>query len=184
MTKGKFYAILFTISATAFLAWALFRGYEGIKFNTEVVEECLNNYAKAKTAKEAKENLDKVIIILEEKGLTQGQTTIFFKTTDDDIGIWYEKLVRCRKDLAIVEAQVAENPEMADVLEMQVNGMRRMETSADASIAVPQGISIYPKNKICFWWGLISGIATIGFLIKGACVIDNDETDELMFSKR
>lgn len=179
MTKKDFYVTLVITSIVVFIAWGASRIIAAVKFDNEV-EGYLRNYVAAGTAETAKENLDMAIQVLESKGLTEGQISIFCKNPNNDIGLWYHNLVESRNAL---EEIAKESPkDQAIVLEKQRNGLKGSEDNS--FVKTPSGISIYPMNKAYFWWCMLSIVAFIVFLIRIGVLIDNCEQNDPLFPKK
>jgi hypothetical protein len=124
----------------------------------------LKRAADANTIEIAQSQLNIAIKYLEEHNLTTGYCSIFLKQPKNDIGFWYNNLKASSKELASI-SPTATQLEKTNVL------MKLRETLLDqgesTTITGPDGISIYPENKMFFWLGITFGIlALVGcFLI-------------------
>ena len=112
--------------------------------------------ADANTIELAKSNLDTVIKYLDKRELTNGVVSIFFNQPKNDIGYWYSNLKESQKELEKV-------PENASQLEKSNMLMKLRETLIDSSqngvsVTAPDGLSIYPYNKIFFWLIVVGGV--------------------------
>ena len=130
---------------------------KGIAFKQNV-SGYLKRAADANTVDLAKGELKKAIDFLEENDLTSGYTSILYQTPDEDIDFWYRNL----------KASVAEleNLNTESSLERTNVLIKLRETLLDHSgdgkekVTVPEGLSVYPDNKL--WTGLML-IAVITF---------------------
>jgi len=108
----------------------------------------LKRSADANTIEMAQTQLNIAIKYLEEHNLTTGYCSIFLKQPKNDIGFWYNNLKASAKELASI-------PPTASQLEKTNVLMKLRETLLDqgesTTITGPDGISIYPENKLFFW---------------------------------
>lgn len=103
----------------------------------------LKQAADANTAELALNRLDMAVKYAEEKGLTNGYTSVFYKTEDDNIGYWYQNLKACQKELqeVIGKSQLEQTNVLMKVREsLTDNGKEGTE------LTVPGGIARYPYN--------------------------------------
>jgi hypothetical protein len=122
----------------------------------------LKRAADANTIPLAEEELTKVIVYLENNNLTTGYTSILWKTPDEDIDFWYRNLKASQHELQNLQSESA--LERTNVL------MKLRETLMDSgertSVTVPEGIAVYPNNKL---WALLMLLALVsgftGFVI-------------------
>lgn len=177
ITKGNFFLGLFFICLASLCIWAGVRIYASCKFN-DAIDGHLDNYAESGTLEDAEKNLSLAIAALEDKNLTSGQISIFCKNPNQNIGIWYQNLVSSRDE--IHSALAESSADQAIILDKQKAGL----SSGGKYVRVPQGISIYPYNKLFFWWSIISLLGAILFLITYAALSDYDKVDEPLFSKK
>lgn len=123
------------------------RIYKKIIFKQNVTGY-LKRAADANTVELAKEELKRVIDYLELNGLTEGYTSIIYKTPDEDIGFWYRNIKASYNELEMLQTTSA--LEKTNVLiklrETLVDGGERMK------VTVPEGIHVYPYNTI---WCLV-----------------------------
>jgi hypothetical protein len=106
----------------------------------------LKRAADANTVEMAQSQLNIAIKYLEGHNLTTGYCSIFLKQPKNDIGFWYNNLKASTKELTTI-SPIASQLEKTNVL------MKLRETllNQDESITCPNGISIYPENKMFFW---------------------------------
>lgn len=122
------------------------------------VKGYLKRAADANTIPLAQGELTKALDYLEANNMTSGYTSILWKTPDEDIDFWYRNLKASQEELQNLESDSA--LEKTNVL------MKLRETLLDTgektSVTVPDGLAVYPNNKL---WGLLMLIATItGFV--------------------
>jgi hypothetical protein len=95
---------------------------------------------------------------IENKNLTEGYTSVLWKTPNDDIGFWYRNLKAAENELANVN-------ENTSVLEQTNILMKLRETLLDCGekckLTVPSGLSRYPYNLL---FGIASWITVVIFL--------------------
>lgn len=171
ITKGKFYTTLLILSISSFVIWGVVRIVAAIEFDTQVIG-CLRNYVEAGTIEVAEESLEAAIVALEERGLTEGQVSIFSKDPNNNIGLWYNNLSKSKELLTKLSEETAVNQFI--VLEKQKNGLK----GDGSKIKHPKGISIYPYNGGFFWWSILSFVGIVIFAIICIVISDNDEQNE------
>lgn len=163
MGKSTKIFMAFAIIATiAFGAWSTVRIVKYVQFDTNCTQY-LKRAADANTVERAKEELEKAISYAEENNLTEGVVSIFLHQPNNDIGYWYKNVTEAYEELEKL-------PEDATSLEKTNILMKLRETLTDeeedgVSVTIPDGISIYPRNVLYFWWGLLSGILCVGWWI-------------------
>lgn len=117
----------------------------------------LKQAADANTAELALKRLDKAVKYAEERGLTEGYTSVFYKTEDDNIGYWYQNLKACQKELreVIGKSQL----EQTNVL-MKVRESLTDNGKDGTKLTVPGGIARYPYNV---FYGIMTLLAVLLF---------------------
>ena len=142
--------ILFSITVCGF------RIMKGIEFKQNV-SGILKRAADANTIELANRELTKVINYLKANNLTEGHTSIFYETPDEDIGFWYENLKASQQEL--------ENLNSTSALERTNVLMKLRETLVDAGkkarVTIPGGLAVYPNNLFwaCMMWcAVIAGL--------------------------
>lgn len=177
MRKGVFYLLCSILATIIFLTWAVFRLNALFEFQEEI-QGYLQNYVEAGTVDVALDNLNKALQALEEKEMTDGTTGIFREYPNDDVGLWYNNLLKSRNQLIAIENQSEYAKSI--ILEKQRNGL----TGNGTSIELPEGISAFPHNKIFFWWGTMSGIAAVVFWGIYFYLCDKVEADEYLIQPK
>jgi len=152
---GRFIAgLLFVLSVLAFLAWFGIRVYNEIVFEIECTGH-LKRAADANTVELAAKEMETAVSYLEKREITNGYTSILYRTPDEDVGFWYANLKSSWNELKNVSPG-ATQLEKSNVL------MKLRETILDAGsegktkITAPNGIEIFPHNMLFFWWAMVS----------------------------
>ena len=119
----------------------------------------LKRASDANTVESAKQELEKSIKYLEARNLTNGYTSVFFQTPDEDIEFWYNNLKSSYKELSKVTSKTS-SLEKTNIL------MKLRETILDNgkegdSLTIPDGISVYPNNLL---WGILTTVSLIALI--------------------
>ena len=119
----------------------------------------LKRASDANTVESAKQELEKSIKYLEAHNLTNGYTSVFFQTPDEDIEFWYNNLKSSYKELSKVTNKTS-SLEKTNML------MKLRETILDNgkegdSLTIPDGISVYPNNLL---WGILTTVSLIALI--------------------
>ena len=119
----------------------------------------LKQAADANTAELALKRLDKAVKYAEERGLTKGYTSVFYKTEDDNISYWYQNMKACQKELreVIGKSQL----EQTNVL-MKVRESLTDDGKDGTELTVPVGIARYPYNV---FYGILMLLAGLLFFL-------------------
>ncbi len=147
------------IACISLVIWGGVRLYQdNITFNQNCKGH-LKLAADANTVELAKQELAIAVKYCEDQGLTQGYTSIMYRTPDEDVKFWYTNLKASLNELNAVSAD-ATQLEKSNVL------MKLRETLLDnrndgTSVTYPEGISIYPNNMAYCIWALISFIVAV-----------------------
>ena len=123
----------------------------------------LKRAAAANTLELAHEELTTAITYLEANKITSGYTSILYQTPDEDIGFWYRNLKASQNELQNLESESA--LEKATVL-MKLRETL-MDTGQRSRVTVPEGLSVYPNNKL---WGALMLIAC-SFIFVGSIIL-------------
>lgn len=120
----------------------------------------LKQTADANTVELALERINVAIDYMEKNDLTDGYTSVLWRTEDENVGYWYRNIVACRDEL---EANLdASSLEKSNVL------MKVRETLTDdggesgTKLTVPPGISRFPHNA---GFGILNTISAILLLL-------------------
>ncbi len=151
----KFICILACIS---FLLWGTQRTLNGIDFEKKC-QSYLQIVSNANSIELAKQRLAVAIKYCEDKKLTEGYTNIFYQTQDENIEAWY---INLKASLANLDS-IPPNADKLLVSNVLIKFQKSLtHTDSDKTIVTfPDGISIYPNNKLYFWWCTISVIIAI-----------------------
>ena len=138
--------------------WLTTRTVNDIIFNKEC-GNYLGRAANASTVEITKEQLKIAITYLEKEKLTEGFTSILYRTPDEDVGYWYKNLC---SDLQVLESLPANSTELekSNTL-IRVKETLVIKSQGSEYVLCPEGISIFPHNTLFMFWGWIT------FLIAG-----------------
>ena len=134
-----------------------------IQFNQQCAGY-LKQAADANTAELALERLNIAIKYVEDNNLTDGYTSVLWRTEADNIGYWYRNLEACQKELK--ECLDGTQLEKSNVL-MKVRESLTDSGKEGTDLTIPNGISRYPNNT---GWGIGRTISYI-FIILGIGLI-------------
>lgn len=117
----------------------------------------LKNAADANSVELASERIGKAVDYIEYNKLTDGYTSVLYRTEDENVGYWYANIKACQRELD--SCQDATQLEKSNVL-MKVRESLTDNGESGTDLTLPKGISRYPHNTL---WGVL---LTISFLIK------------------
>lgn len=131
------------------------RMYKSIVFGIDCTGH-LKRAADANTVELATTELETAIKFLEKERITEGYTSILYRTPDEDVGFWYSNLKSSLGELQQVTSSSTQ-------LEKSNLLIKLRETLIDhskegVSVTAPDGISIFPNNSGYFFWGILSMI--------------------------
>lgn len=138
-----------------FLGWAGGHIYTDIVFDIHCGGR-IKRAADANTVEIAQKELEAVIAYADQKGYTQGYTSVLWNTPSEDVGFWYNNLKTALEELKHL-------PPSATPLEKSNMLIKLRETLIDHkekgdAVTVPSGLARFPNNTAWFWGGWISGI--------------------------
>jgi len=159
MKKAIVVVILCCVSS---VIWCGSRVYKSVIFDIEC-EGHMKRAADANTVEMAVKEMETVVAYQESRGMTQGYTSVLYRTPDEDVGFWYQNMKASLSELKSVAPE-------ATLLEKSNVLMKLRETLIDegkrTQVTVPSGISIYPRNTAYAFFGIISLlILIIGLII-------------------
>lgn len=116
----------------------------------------LKRAADANTVPIALKELQNATTYLESNDMTNGYTSVIYKTPEEDIEFWYQNLKASELELSTVDSTTS-SIEQTNLL------MKLRETLIDTgtngdTITVPQGLSRYPHNGM---WGVLLFLASL-----------------------
>ena len=139
------------------LLWAGFRIYNSIVYDIDCGGH-IKRAADANTVELATQEMKTVVSYLEARGMTNGYTSVLYRTPNEDIGFWYQNLKASLGELEKITPETTQL-ERSNVL------IKLRETLLDhgqsVSVTQPSGISIYPNNVAYAWFGWLGLIAVI-----------------------
>jgi hypothetical protein len=116
----------------------------------------LKQAADANTAELALVRLDNALVYIESHNLTDGYTSVLWKTEDENIGFWYQNIKACQDELR--DCLDGTQLEKSNVL-MKVRESLTDEGENGTVLTIPAGISRYPYNAL---WG---ALRLIGYIL-------------------
>lgn len=131
---------------------------KSIQFNQQCAGY-LKQAADANTVELALGRINLALDYIEAHNLTNGYTSVIYRTEDENIGYWYENIKACQKEL---EANMdASSLEKSNVL-MKVRESLTDEGEDGTVLTIPDGISRYPNNLM---WGVLLLLSLFLFII-------------------
>lgn len=125
----------------------------------------LEQAANANSVELALERLNVAIEYVEEHNMTDGYTSVLWKTESDNIGYWYRNLKTCQEEL---EACVNSSQlEKTNVL-LKVRESLTDEGKDGTELITPNGISRYPNNAL---FGILNWVSLLMFIV-GCAIFD------------
>jgi len=167
----KIYLWLAIAATVVFGAFAATRIVAAIKFEINC-GAFMSRAAEANTIELASTNLAKAIAYAEENDLTEGIVSIFLQNPNNDIGFWYNNMRYGYEEMIGL-------PEDASALERTnlLMKLRESLTDNEGTILTPQGIEIYPHNKVFFWWATLSTVAASVFWLIWGIRLEKENAD-------
>lgn len=147
-----------------FCFWNCGRIVKNIQFDQNI-GGYLKRAADANTVDLARTELSKAVESARSQGMTDGYTSVLYRTPGEDVGFWYQNLSASLQELSALPAE-------ASPLERSNMLMKLRETLLDEGeathITVPSGISVFPANSFWAFAGALCGVfflVGIGFFI-------------------
>ena len=147
--------LIFTLSTFIFVLWCTARIYNDVQFNIHC-GGYLERASYANTIELASPALTKAIQYVENNGLTNGFTSIIYRTPDEDMGFWYSNLKQAEDELSKIKPD-STALEKSNVL-MKLRESLTSHNSEGSQLICPDGISIYPLNALYCFAGWMSGL--------------------------
>ena len=129
-----------------------------IQFNQQC-EGYLKQTADANTAEIALERINLAIEYIEAHNLTDGYTSVLWRTECDNIGYWYKNIKACKSELE--KSLGGTQLEKSNVL-MKVRESLTDNGESGTVLTTPYGISRYPYNTL---WGIGLWVSWIAFAV-------------------
>lgn len=168
--KSFLFFLVMSVPLMLLVGYVGFRAYTNIVFDINCGDR-LKRAADANTVEIAQKELEAVVIYAEQKGYTQGYTSVLWKTPSEDVGFWYNNIKTALEEIKHLPAN-------ASPLEKSNMLIKLRETLIDHgvkgdTITVPDGLARFPNNAIWFWAGwIISVPGLIGFSFLFLCFLD------------
>ena len=156
----KFIVAWAIIATIVFCAWSTVRIVKFVQFDMNCTQY-IKRAADANTVELAKEELAKAISYAEKNNLTEGVVSIFLHQPKNDVGYWYKNMTQSYSELDKLSGN-ATSLEKSNVL-MRLREALTDNNESGVSVTIPDGISIYPKNIVYFWWGVLSFVFCLCF---------------------
>lgn len=137
-----------------------------IVLNIKFDKDCagyLEQVANANSNELALKSIDKAIKFIEENELTEGYTSILYRTESDNVGFWYENIKSCQKELS--ESLDSSQLEKSNIL-LKV---RESLMTNKGELIIPRGITRYPHNT---GYSIFFTISIIMLIIECIAIID------------
>jgi len=115
----------------------------------------------ANTIEMAVSNLEPAIAYIEQHRLTDGYTSVLWRTPDEDIGYWYQNLKASITELQGISPD-SSLLERTNVLMKLRETLTRDSGESGTSIVVPDGLSRYPSNTLFGFWFWLSFLLFAG----------------------
>lgn len=149
----KFLLTVMALAALSLGVCASVRAVKAIQF-TQGCGGHIKRAANAGTVGLAENELSRAAAYAEKKGLTNGFTSVLYRTPSDDVGFWYANIAASLAELRKVKEDTPQ-------LERSNLLIKLRETLTDSGkesqrVVAPGGISIHRSNALYFWWLLVS----------------------------
>ena len=149
---GRFISFIFAIVIFAYLIVA------GISFDINC-GDYLTRAADANTVELAVQELETALNYIEANNLTDGYTSVIYKSPDEDLGFWYTNIKSAYEELKSI-------PDNATMMEKSNALMKLRETLLDNGekgehLTIPPGIAVYPNNALVMRLTFLATIAII-----------------------
>lgn len=151
--KKLLYGIL-VLGCISSLVWGGWRLFATIQFGIHC-ERFLSRSAEATTVDIAKKQLCLALNYCKTHKLTSGYTSIILRTDDENIGIWYDKLQASYTMLDSLGPTTSQAKNNAALVKLRKTLLGN-DGSDKPTVIYPQGIALYPYNRIGIVWGVIS----------------------------
>ena len=147
----------------SFVAYLATTGILEIQFDRGC-EGYLKRAADSNTVELAKENLEVAVKYAEGNNMTNGYTSVVYRTPNEDVGFWYKNLSASLVSLREVGPETGQL-ERSNIL-MKLRETLLDHTSSGDKVTVPEGISRFPNNRLLVVWAIASFVLSIVGLAK------------------
>lgn len=129
-----------------------------IQYDRKVTNE-LQLAANASTVEIAIEKMDLALEEIEKRDLTEGYTSIFYRTPDEDIGYWYDNLKTALDELKEITPE--DNKLLRSNMLLKLRETILYYSQNGSYVQQPSGIHKYPYNKAWFLAYMISIVLVV-----------------------
>jgi hypothetical protein len=148
-----------------FLAVLGGRLYTNITFDIHCGDR-IKRAADANSIELAREEMEAVVTYAEEKGYTQGYTSVLWRTPSEDVGFWYTNLKTALDELKTVPTNTSPG-DRANILKKLRETLLDHKQNGD-TVTIPDGISRHPNNTLWYIGTLVTGLlACVGAIFLG-----------------
>lgn len=156
--------LLGLVLCVPFIAWAVTGAVLAVQFNINCGGR-LKRAADANTIEIARDELRQVVGFLESKSITNGYTSIIYKTPNEDIGFWYRNLKSSLNTLENLNKETTELEKSNLLIKLRETILDH--TSNGTSVTKPPGIALYPHNTI---FAIFCWLSPVSLLIGGLLI--------------
>ena len=121
-------------------------------------QECsgyLKQAADANTPEIALDRINRALSYIEAHNLTEGYTSVLWRTEEENVGFWYENIKACKKELE--ECLDSSQLEKTNVL-MKVRESLTDNGEKGTKLTIPYGIHMFPNNTL---WAFLLSVSFI-----------------------
>lgn len=133
-----------------------------IQYDRKITNE-LQLASNTSTVEIAIEKMDIALEEIEKRGLTEGYTSIFYQTPDEDIGYWYRNLKAASDELKKITPE--DNQLLKSNMLLKLREVILSSNKDGSYVKQPSGIHKFPYNKEWFLGYLVSFVLMIMALI-------------------
>lgn len=155
------------VPALLMIPFVVFQGisiYFGVVFWNNVGGH-LKRAADSNTVETAKQELDKALVYLEKRKMTDGDTSVLYSTPETDVEFWYKNLKSSQEELAKVSSETSQLEKTNILMKLRETLLDHGDKGDD--VTCPPQIEDYPIQSLMFFMGVI----TFVMFVIGAVII-------------
>lgn len=159
-----FFALVLLFCIVGIISMGIVRIVKAVHFDQNC-EGYLTRATNSGTVENAVAQLKIGLEYIEKEKLTEGFTSVMWKTPDEDLGFWY-------KNIKDTYTSLVELPKTSSELErsnalMKLREVLMSQGEKGSFITIPEGITIYPNNAgyMFFFWLMFGGAILSGIVI-------------------